>query len=344
MLTTCTACGTQFRVDTIQLRTVHGLVRCGRCQSVFDAFETLKEEFAPAASSPNPAADELRALAEELSKPAVDAPPPVPPSLVAPAPAPTAPDLLIDATATAAPSDDLLREVWGDDAIGDARAVQDPTTLEPEPLLIEEQIPEPTELELDQKLYSHTELPPREPPATASPARRRRIRIWGIGALILAVLLAAQVINAQRAALARTAVVGPMVSAVYTAFGHPLGAAPAADNIWQISDTNVTSDPDTPGALAITGRLQNNAVFAETWPTLRVELTDRDGNPVRASDFTAGEYLPANRAATWLGPGMAAEFRIDVVDPGADAVGFTIRPCSALHGARACNGTANGNT
>ncbi|MGH8307145.1 MAG: DUF3426 domain-containing protein, partial [Gammaproteobacteria bacterium] len=99
-------------------------------------------------------------------------------------------------------------------------------------------------------------------------------------------------------------------------------------------------DPDTPGALSITGALQNSASFAQSWPLLRVELTDRYGDPLRARDFTASAYLPANQAATWLGADMATHFRIDVVDPGPDAVGFQIQACLDVNGSRECGNSA----
>ncbi|MDE2273354.1 MAG: DUF3426 domain-containing protein, partial [Gammaproteobacteria bacterium] len=111
---------------------------------------------------------------------------------------------------------------------------------------------------------------------------------------------------------------------------------------WVISNINVTSDPETPGALSITGSLQNHADFAQAWPLLRVELTNRYGDALRARDFTAGEYLPANRPATWLGSGMAAHFRIDVVDPGPDAVGFQVQACLNLDNQRQCSSNAGG--
>lgn len=342
MLTVCTACGTQFRVSTAQLRAVHGLVRCSRCQSVFDAFETLQEEFAPLdVASPAPPLDELGALAEELSRPEGDGIPVIPANLAAHPAAATEPDIHLEAAEPKPDPEDLFAEVWGESA---AEEPGDPLPLapsRPEPVLIEDHIPKPRELELDQTLYRHKDLPPRERGANAAKTGGPRLNIWGIGAILLVLVLAAQVVNAHRLELSRTPVIGMAVSGLYAALGHPL-AAPPAPSTWQISSTNVTSDPETPGALSITGTLANHADFAQSWPVLRVELTDRDGNPLRARDFSAGEYLPANRAATWLGPGMAAQFRIDVVDPGADAVGFTVLPCVGEQNARTCSSADNG--
>ena len=41
LATRCTACGTVFRVVRDQLRVSEGWVRCGRCQEVFNALDSL---------------------------------------------------------------------------------------------------------------------------------------------------------------------------------------------------------------------------------------------------------------------------------------------------------------
>ena len=44
MLTQCPSCQTTFRVTSEILRVAYGQVRCGRCQTQFDATERLIEE------------------------------------------------------------------------------------------------------------------------------------------------------------------------------------------------------------------------------------------------------------------------------------------------------------
>ena len=41
LATRCTACGTVFRVVQDQLKVSEGWVRCGRCNEVFNALESL---------------------------------------------------------------------------------------------------------------------------------------------------------------------------------------------------------------------------------------------------------------------------------------------------------------
>lgn len=342
MLTTCTACGTQFRVSTTQLRSVHGLVRCSRCHSVFDAFETLREEFESTASVPDASApDDLTALQQEIETAKTSEPAPISIETTAEAPAAADINILIAEKQPAPPMDDLFADLWGE---APAQKPADPPAAVPpapaELLLIEDHIPKPPELERDQALFRHKHLPPRDRPAPTLPRRYFTLNAWALGSAALILLLGMQLVNANRVALSQSAMIGPSLASVYAALGHPLQPSPQLSS-WLVSNINVTSDPDTPGALSIIGSLQNNASFAQPWPVLRVELTDRYGEPLRARDFTASEYLPASQPATWLDSGMATHFRIDVVDPGPDAVGFQVQPCLDVHNVRQCSSNAN---
>lgn len=60
--TTCSACGTTFRVTAEQLLAHHGDVRCGRCGKVFSAHDTLTLSYPP----PSPELEEPPPIAESL--------------------------------------------------------------------------------------------------------------------------------------------------------------------------------------------------------------------------------------------------------------------------------------
>ncbi len=344
MLTTCTACGTQFRVNTAQLRAVHGLVRCSRCHSVFDAFETLREEFEAASAAVDGPQHEMTAADNAAAVSEQQEPVPITTVLAAPVVDADDPDIQLQQEEQAAPVDDLFAESWGespapiaDDIAWTGKAAEHPD--KDAPVLIEDHIPKPPALVRDQALYKHVELPPRERHAPTTPRKPLHINGWGAGVVLLALLLGIQVVNAHRLALSHTPLLGKPLSALYSALGHPI-TPPPAPGAWLVSNINVTSDPESPGALSITGTLANSAGFAQPWPILRIELTDRYGNALRARDFTAGMYLPVNQAASWLNPGMAVRFRINVVDPGPEAVGFQVQPCFDLAGSRECSSTA----
>jgi len=65
MITRCPGCSTSFRVTPEQLQAVHGKVRCGQCQHVFNAIDTLLDM----AAEPNGASAALPDLLEPLASP-----------------------------------------------------------------------------------------------------------------------------------------------------------------------------------------------------------------------------------------------------------------------------------
>ncbi|HRE18114.1 MAG TPA: zinc-ribbon domain-containing protein, partial [Rhodocyclaceae bacterium] len=56
MRTRCPQCATSFRITPEQLRAKAGKVRCGHCQAVFDAFDSLIDDTGPVTVMPLPPA------------------------------------------------------------------------------------------------------------------------------------------------------------------------------------------------------------------------------------------------------------------------------------------------
>lgn len=95
MLTRCPDCETTFRVTPEQLKARQGRVRCGQCQGVFNALETLIEE-APAIAAPiEEPAPEPAAEAEETAVPPAPTPEETP-EVPAAAETPAEPETLVD--------------------------------------------------------------------------------------------------------------------------------------------------------------------------------------------------------------------------------------------------------
>lgn len=125
MLTRCPHCQTAFRVTTEQLKVRQGKVRCGSCQGVFDALESLADE-APLVIAgmpavveplPEPATEipEERPQAiepEALPEPVVE-PEPEPQFEPSPTPAePTEVELAADAAEEGVPQGEPMPEAW----------------------------------------------------------------------------------------------------------------------------------------------------------------------------------------------------------------------------------------
>jgi predicted Zn finger-like uncharacterized protein len=163
---------------------------------------------------------------------------------------------------------------------------------------------------------------------TAPTRARGRQIAWGLGVLLLALVLAAQLTHHYRQELAREPFFGPPVRALYTRLGMPLtsnwnlGAFELQQ--WGASDSAPTSD----GRLTIRASLRNRADFAQPMPLLRLELEDRYGGTVARRDFAPREYLKDPAQATrLLAPGMATEAEIAIVDASTDAVGYRLDVC-----------------
>ena len=114
---------------------------------------------------------------------------------------------------------------------------------------------------------------------------------WGVGALVLALLLTVQLAHHNRLQLARGATVGPALRAVYSSLGMPLppnwNLAAFELRQWGANE----SAPSSAGTMTVRASVKNGAAFAQPMPLLRLELEDRFGGTVARRDFQPAEYL-----------------------------------------------------
>ncbi len=348
MFTVCTHCNTRFRLSAAALTAAQGQVRCGKCHEVFDAYENLEgADLPPRMTEPAPeselvetepmpeeaasVADIALSIAEDRSAAELDTPMEAEAEPITSAPElkarrrKAAEDLLIDDLFASLPDEqEPMPEAEPAMAAAETDVVQPlgemgDISAEPAPMS-----------------YAHVdELHP--PPASPAPPPRRPVRSFALwsGIVLLLLALGAQLADMDRAALAQNPVIGPSLQALYASLGRPI-SKPLAASDWEVGALNVTTDPDSSGALSITGTLANQAGFVQPWPELRVVLTDRFGEPLRARDFKPADYLPAGQSASLIAPGITARFRLDVVDPGPDAVGFSLTPCLDAPAGRLC--------
>jgi len=346
MLTTCTHCQTRFKLTSAQLTAAQGNVRCGQCHEVFDAYETLEGADLPPQMPPAAAEAEISAETADptiLPMPMADKTTPELdiPLDVEDEPITSAPNLKAGSRKSPPPPiDDLFASIPDDEPA----PLPLPEPLEPVDSVVEAamSVSEPVPMYADElggpASFAHVD-DLRAPPAPL-PRRPRPSAVWWLGVVILVLALGAQLVNLERAALSQNPVIGPSLQALYAALGRPLSPASSVAE-WNVGALNVTTDPDNAGALSITGSLTNGAGLVQPWPFLRVVLTDRFGAALRSRDFKPAEYLGQGQSASVLAPGLTARFRLDIVDPGADAVGFSLSPCLDLAQGRVC---AAGNT
>ena len=151
---------------------------------------------------------------------------------------------------------------------------------------------------------------------------------WDVGALVLGLLLTAQLTHHYRLQLARDATVGPTLREVYSGLGMPLPPN------WNLAGFELRqwganeSVPSSAGTMTVRASLKNGAVFAQPMPLLRLELEDRFGGTVARRDFQPAEYLKDPAQATrLLLAGASTEAELAIVGTTAEAVGYRLDVC-----------------
>jgi predicted Zn finger-like uncharacterized protein len=325
MLTQCPNCQTTFRVTTEILRVADGQVRCGRCQTQFDALDRLIDENEPAqheARSPRtthtPAADRI-----EVDEPAAQE------------------DITLEGRhieisgryrmPDSPQGEPQIREEtveeWVEiDDIDDAMT-NDAGEIEVDADLIEDD--GPLEIEVAEEPPYEAEAEPVEPEEDllAAPPRPAVAPLWKVLAGPLVLLLAIQLVHTYRHALARHPRIGPAIVSVYSAVGVNL--QPDWDlHAYEILQWHLGSDPALPGTLRVRASLKNVAAFAQPYPLLKLVLEDRWGERVREREFEPSEYLdPTTAPDRLLAPAQQATATVSIVDPGPDAEGFRFDVC-----------------
>jgi predicted Zn finger-like uncharacterized protein len=330
MLTQCPNCQTTFRVTTEILRVADGQVRCGRCQTQFDALERLIDENEPAehaARSPRTSHTPPAAERIEVEEPAAQE------------------DITLegrhieisgryrmpDSPAGQPQMREETVEEWveiddiDDEVTNDAGTIEvdDDLVNDDEPRAIEVAEEEPYEVETEEE---PEEVEPEED-LLAAPPRPPIAPVWKILAGPLVPLLAIQFVHTYRHALARHPRLGPAIISLYGALGVNL--QPDWDlHAYEILQWHLGSDPAMPGTLKVRASLKNVASFAQPYPLLKLVLEDRWGERVREREFDPSEYLdPATAPDRLLAPAQQATATVSIVDPGPDAEGFRFDVC-----------------
>jgi len=344
LFTQCSKCETIFKLSPDVLRTAGGQVRCGRCGEVFNALARLAEQ--PSAFAVGESPLELEARADRI----LESPPPpergtaddveigAPPGVelarleVTDWPSEDAEDPSLEFTLPPGELDRIFvankSRRTGAVELGAENVTAAGGASPPEvPAVIGLEVSETAQRALLEARAEPEEPPDDIPRIDLAPpaAPRRPIAVWIAAAVLLALLLAVQVIHQNREWLvSNTGLAGPL-RAVYAKLGSPL-PVPADLGAYQLRQWGVTGDPDASGALHVRASILNTAADFQPYPLLRVTLADRFGHRIGMREFAAPEYL--GRPTTGLlAPGERADATINILDPGKDAEGFEIDVC-----------------
>ncbi|MCD9088328.1 DUF3426 domain-containing protein [Stenotrophomonas sp. SY1] len=155
--------------------------------------------------------------------------------------------------------------------------------------------------------------------ASARPTPRWQ---WALVAA-LALLLAVQIVIADRARLAADAGTRPLVSALCAVLRCSLPAwhEPAA---YTMLSREIRPVPGQPGVLQVQASFRNEARWAQAWPALRLSLSDADGRVIGRRTLQPADYLgSAADPQARLEPGQSAQVSFRLREPASATVAFS---------------------
>lgn len=254
-ITQCPICDTRFKVTQAQLDAHQGLVRCGRCQAVFNAATQLHDD------QPSP----------QLDLP------------IAPQEAPQA---LVETASEAEAEFVFATDEEFDLSRADASPVETETETESSSEEIKLESAEP--LTLAQKIA----FVPGLDAAPAAPPRKKRIWPWAVGCLLLSVMLLAQAAYFFRIELAaRLPGLRPALMSYCALLGCTVPLPQQADLMSIESSDLEVANPTLANVITLNAILRNRAPYAQAYPSLELTLTDTEERAVARRTFRPAEYL-----------------------------------------------------
>lgn len=282
MLTRCPRCATTFRVTPDQLKIRQGKVRCGKCQSVFNALETLDEEASIAIAARESSIPIMAAVGPTAVDPTPEHQPL--PSLPPLPPLPPLPDL-------PPVEDDPITEPLPEAEPPPVAAAPPEIKAAPRPAIKLEPpampAPQPHSWPPAPELVLQEEEPP-----------QRRTWPWWLGSLLALCALSLQGMVHFRTELAVIAPQAkPALQAICQLVGCRLGL-PSKIDLIGIETSDLIPDKERPGHLQLLASLRNRAPFAQAWPHLEVTLTDASDRALLRRALAPADYLPSRSPAS----------------------------------------------
>jgi predicted Zn finger-like uncharacterized protein len=161
--------------------------------------------------------------------------------------------------------------------------------------------------------------------------------VWTLGTVVLAILLAVQIVHHHRHELAANHRLNGPLTRLYGALGMPL--VPRWNlQAYEVRQLGASADAAGTGLLSVRASIKNRGDQPQPLPLLRVIVQDRFGNRIAMRDVPPQAYLPrADSPVPLLSAGQRIDTEMAFVDPGRNAVGFEIDAClPAPYGGVAC--------
>ncbi len=144
---------------------------------------------------------------------------------------------------------------------------------------------------------------------------------WSIGILLLLALGIAQAVYYQRYQLIEDPRFQQQVVNLCRILPCAESQFTSPEQI-RLLERNVFTHPIAADALMVTGSFSNEAPFAQKMPDMLISLFDIQGKLIANRLFKPGEYLLRDRSRAIVEPAATIQFRLEVVDPGTDALTY----------------------
>ncbi|MEO5655530.1 MAG: zinc-ribbon and DUF3426 domain-containing protein [Nitrosospira sp.] len=297
LVTRCTNCATAFRVTPLHLQAHGGDVRCGQCAQVFNGFATLATVQEPEdRDDTGPAAKEMPET-EAASEGASGIPPQNDPDTLA---------VSNEENSPSAPTQGTTQETTRDRFGSGMTARAAPASSLPP--IAEESAPrreDETGSSTAAGSADGEKRFPHRPDATIPPSENyawnnhafdevqlpKASLAWGIGSLILIVVLVAQAIYIYRAELSVNA---PVTRPYLQRYCELLGCTippPQYAKLLNIESSDMQPDTQQPGFITLSATIRNHAPSPQAFPSFQLTLIDHQDRPLASRNFPPEAYL-----------------------------------------------------
>lgn len=315
MLTACPECRTTFRITKAHLDAKRGLVRCGHCNAVFNAYDALLPEIEAPPEKLEPAEPTQAKAPLAIGEPKpnrveprielrFDAPEPPPSPVATPAP-------------TSAPSRaPLYRMETSADELADLSAYHtEPAEEASIPAWLQQAVRD----EGSSEAILLSELPVRD---EASAVAR-----FGRGLLIalLLALLSAQLVYFARSPLAAwQPALRPYLEAACAPL-HCTVPLPRDRDALRVESSSLETDPESPANARLRVAFSNRAGHELAWPHVMLTLTDVSDKVLAQRVFAPRDYLKAgDMKKTGIPPRQEYEVLLDLNMANLAAAGYRV--------------------
>ncbi|MEA5446058.1 zinc-ribbon and DUF3426 domain-containing protein [Gammaproteobacteria bacterium AB-CW1] len=178
-------------------------------------------------------------------------------------------------------------------------------------------------------------LPDWMAPEESSPQAPGRPLLWTFGCVTLLLLLGMQMIHLERDYWSEHGILGDPVSAAYEAIGQPV-TVPRDLAALEIHRADIAGSSDRPGVLRLTAVVENTSDEAQPLPAIYVRLEDHWGMSRGQGFFQPEQWVHGTEVEDTIAAGARLALRLELLDPGDDAVGFHLEACWEEDGAYLC--------